>query len=153
MLAPVQATNFDKSESMLDKSKNMEESKQQYHFYTAGLIPSQGTSLSDTHHVPITDVSSLPKATNISRQRSAGNRGKIGVLNTSSEILALKEKVMQKDEKKRRKSLRSMKNRIKIRVDIENQDTESVMETYNEDDAACIYCNELKMGSIRTQKK
>ncbi|KAF5274434.1 hypothetical protein FQR65_LT04350 [Abscondita terminalis] len=76
---------------------------------------------------------------------------KLGVLNTSPEILALKEKVIQKDEKKRRNSVRNMRKRIKIRVDKENEDTESIMATHNEDDAACIYCNKLYSHSKRNK--
>ncbi|KAI4472063.1 hypothetical protein MML48_1g08606 [Holotrichia oblita] len=119
------------------------------------FAPAEIPSVS-SYYIPITNLSPIPKASTGERQKSARTRGKAGVLNSTPEIAALKEKVLQKDEAQRRKSVRKIKKRLEvIKEDRENRDKEEeeeeelMIETDEEDDAASIFCNDLFSRSTK----
>lgn len=94
--------------------------------------------------VAITDISPIPKAIGTKRKKGSKKSGKVGMLNSTPEIIALKEIVIQKEEAQRRKSARKTKKILKLSEDDDiDKGEEFATETTDEDDVACIYCNEL----------
>lgn len=113
-------------------------------------IPLDGTKTDAAtciRHVSLTELSPVPTSTTLLRRKTTKNRGKIGVLNTTPEIQTLKEIAVQKEITERKKSARQVKKKLKLdlRDDLlEKDDGDSFeLETDEDDDAACIFCNEL----------
>lgn len=95
----------------------------------------------DVENISVAEISPIP----IASQRKSNNRkkGKYGVLNTTPNINLAKQIVAEKEAQALRKSARAAKKRLVTEEDSDEEvkDMETVDD--DEEDAACIYCNEL----------
>lgn len=107
------------------------------------------------------EISPLPKATNMSKKRKRNGPSKYGVLNTTPEIERLKMKTADKNAELLRKEAKKMKSKVFHDTDpkikpasrktalIANsliptmQDKSEIEISDDENDTACIFCNEL----------
>ncbi|KAB0803759.1 hypothetical protein PPYR_00729 [Photinus pyralis] len=166
MFAPAEATDVEQENVGLPESNfaNKEPealladaTQKDISFENTGPSTSIQKPLSSCCSVAITDISPLPKATSLHRKKRSGKTGKSGVLNSTPEIAALKEIVAQKEEAKRRKSARKTKRVLnlheykEIQKDAQEEEEFPVEDTDDEDDAVCIYCNELYSQSRRNE--
>lgn len=99
----------------------------------------------ETKNISVADLSPIP--TTSQTRRTNRRKGKYGVLNSTPEIVLAKQLVAEKEAAFRRKSARAAKQ-IKKRITVDSDPSEEhikdmQIETDDEEDAACIFCNEL----------
>lgn len=94
--------------------------------------------------ITVAEISPLPVATQIKRKTNR-KRGKYGILNSTPEVEAAKQIIVEKRAKELRKSARKIKKKVFIeeKASSESSDEPELFVDDDEDDAACIFCNEL----------
>lgn len=98
---------------------------------------------SQSPNISIQDISSLPVCCAATKNRKPRNGGKYGVLNSTPEVEIAKAAIVEKEAATLRKSARAAKKRLVI-VEENEEETEGFpVDDHEEDDAACLYCNEL----------
>lgn len=103
----------------------------------------------DVSNISVADISPIPSAAQV--KRSNRRKGKFGVINTTPEIFLAKQMVAEKEAQSLRKTARAVKKRLIIPEE-ELEEEASQIETDDEDDAACLYCNELYSCSRSREK-
>lgn len=116
--------------------REIEEENQGNSVHTIECSPGPSTS---TGKVAVADISPLPQAQSPIRKRQKKRHE--AVLTSSPFIVELKEKQALRLEKEQKKSVRATRKRLEFQPD--DAFEEGLFDNDDEDDAACIYCNEL----------
>ena len=110
------------------------------------------TNKRSSSHVSCLDILPLPKATQTVEKRKRKS-GSYGVLNSTPEITNLQLAASEKAEKERQKSLRKRMTVIKKVADTcEDSPTDEPYSDNDEEDHACLYCNEMFSKSKRRER-
>lgn len=89
----------------------------------------------------IAEVSPSPVATSTHQKRKR-RRGKTGILNSTPDILELKQKEEEKSAAEKRKSARTVKKKIMKEFSSDEEHCWDAIDD-SESDVGCLYCNEL----------
>lgn len=113
---------------------------------------------SQSQNISIQDISPLPVSSVATKNRKPRKGGKYGVLNNTPEIEIAKAAIVEKEAATLRKSARAAKRKLVVVEESEEEIEGFPLEDHEEDDAACLYCNDLYSFSrlnedwIRCQK-
>lgn len=95
--------------------------------------------------VSIEEISPLPKVSQLTlKRRKGGKKGKMGIINTTPDIEAVKVVENAKLEKERAKLARAAKRKVKVVEETSDEENTQVnLEECDDEDIPCLYCNEL----------